>query len=121
MPGSAVLGAGTKPLRNLLAYGAMRLAGMMFPANGAPVAGSMMIADEEEKFPVRNAAGGTSAWPPNEPATCRPDSQLKKKKVLFFPLKILGIQTGPPKLEIGRASCRERGWTGAWSRGASGE
>ena len=47
--------------------------------------GSMMVAGDAEKLPVRNAAGGTSACPPNEPATCLPDSQLKKKNVLSLP------------------------------------
>src|SRR3954470_12742217 len=89
----------------------MRLAGMMFPANGAPVVGSLMTAVEEEKLPVRKAAGGISAWPPNEPATWRPDSQLKKKKVLFFPLNTLGIHTGPPRLAPYWLRLRRGGFT----------
>ena len=32
---------------------------------------------------MRSAAGGIKAVPPKDPAICRPDSQLKKKKVLF--------------------------------------
>src|SRR3989442_7564214 len=57
-----------------------------------------MGARTPEKSPERCAIGGSSACPPKDPATCRPDSQLKKKNVLSLPLYNPGSQTGPPRL-----------------------
>src|SRR5690242_4235809 len=98
MPVKLRFGWGTNCERNVLAYGAIRLAGMIFPAKGRRVVGSIIIAFEPAKLPVRYAMGGTCTWFPNVPDIWRPDSQLKKKKVRLRPSYNFGNSTGPPRL-----------------------
>ena len=55
---SARLGTGTKASRNFSATPSSRLRGMMLPAKGWLLRGSVMRLDEAEKSPLRSAAVG---------------------------------------------------------------
>src|SRR5215471_21720951 len=76
--------------------GSSRLAGMILPGNGAPVAGSMTGLVEAEKLPARSSAVGgkelSMDWERR-----RSPSYEKKKNDRPFPLKC-GRITGPPTL-----------------------
>src|SRR5690349_22713464 len=87
----------------------MRDWGMTFPGNGVAdvaipaalktrVRGSKMLRPEAEKSPLRMALVAT------EELTCvvsrsRSSSRLDMKKSLSLPLKILGIEIGPPRVK----------------------